>query len=211
MRKIIVSFPNIGEDLIDVEIVKTWKPKDIKYIGEKVFFIEGDTTLSINKTDFEEIFNKNNMGVIKSIETNHFGYREKKGRALNDGYKMYWFFDIHGTILKPNYQYRNTPKDFYPYAEECLQYLSKINDITMVLYTCSHPHEIQEYVDLFAKSDIKFAFINENPDVKTEPNGYGCYDKKPYMNVLFEDKAGFDPETEWKAVLDYMKSKYGDR
>jgi hypothetical protein len=31
------------------------------------------------------------------------------------------------------------------------------------------------------------------------------------MNVLFEDKAGFDPETEWKEVLDYMKSKYGDK
>ena len=150
------------------------------------------------------------MGVLKSIQVNHFAYREKKGRKLNDGYKMYWFFDIHGTILKPNYQYGNTPKDFYPYAEECLQYLSTIKDITMVLYTCSHPHEIQEYVDLFAKSNIKFTFINENPDVQTEPNGYGCYDKKPYMNVLFEDKAGFDPETEWKEVLDYMKSKYGD-
>jgi hypothetical protein len=148
------------------------------------------------------------MGVLKSIQVNHFDYRIKKGRELNDGYKMYWFFDIHGTILKPNYQRGNTPKDFYPHAEECLKYLSTINDISMVIYTCSHPNEIEEYVDLFKKSDIKFSFINENPDVKTEPNGYGCYDKKPYMNVLFEDKAGFDPETEWKEVLEFMKLKY---
>lgn len=30
------------------------------------------------------------MGVLKSIQVNHFTYREKKGRVLNDGYKMYW-------------------------------------------------------------------------------------------------------------------------
>lgn len=150
------------------------------------------------------------MSVIKSIKVNHFAYREKKGRVLNDGYKMYWFFDIHGTILKPNYQAGNTPKDYYPYAEETLKYLSTINDITMVLYTCSHPHEIQEYIDLFQKSEIKFEFVNENPAVVTEVGGYGCYDKKPYMNVLFEDKAGFDPEVEWKEVLDYMKTMYGN-
>src|ERR1035437_5262697 len=158
------------------------------------------------------------MGVLKSIQTNHFAYREKKGKKLNDGYKMYWFFDIHGTVLKPNYQAGNTPKDYYPYAEETLKFLSTINDITMVLFTCSHPHEIQEYINLFAKSSIKFTFINENPEVQTEmapkldtegnimfdakgkqifePNGYGCYDKTPYMNVLFEDKSGFDPEIE---------------
>jgi hypothetical protein len=46
--------------------------------------------------------------------------------------------------------------------------------------------------------------------VKTQTNGYGCYDKKPYMNVLFEDKAGFDAETEWEPVLALMKSKYGE-
>ena len=87
------------------------------------------------------------MSVLNSIKTNHFAYREKKGAKLNDGYKMYWFFDIHGTILKPNYQAGNTPKEYYPHAEETLQLLSTINDITMILYTCSHPHEIQEYID----------------------------------------------------------------
>jgi len=148
------------------------------------------------------------MGILKSIKVNHFAYREKRGYKLNDGYQTYWFFDIHGTVLKPNYQAGNTPKDYYPYAEETLKYLSTIKDITMILYTCSHPHEIAEYIKLFAQSNIKFEFINENPSVVTEPNGYGCYDKKPYMNVLFEDKAGFDPETEWKEVLDFMKSKY---
>jgi hypothetical protein len=79
----------------------------------------------------------------------------------------------------------------------------------MCLYTCSHPNEIDEYLELFKSSDINFVYVNENPEVKTQIGGYGCYDKKPYMNVLFEDKASFDPETEWEEVLIFMKEKYG--
>lgn len=124
------------------------------------------------------------MGILKSIQVNHFEYKAKRNWD-----KTYWFFDIHGTILKPNYSYGNIPTEFYPYAKETLQLLSTNPEIEMILYTCSHPHEINEYVELFKKSGIKFTFINENPEVKTQPDGYGCYDKKPYMNVLFEDKS----------------------
>jgi hypothetical protein len=144
------------------------------------------------------------MSILNAIIKNHFEYKEKRGWD-----KTYWFFDIHGTILKPNYTYGNTPKDFYPYAKETLQFLSKLPDICMILYTCSHPHEIEEYIKLFEENDIKFQYVNDNPEVVTDINGYGCYDKKPYVNVLFEDKAGFDPETEWKLVLFLMKEKYG--
>lgn len=144
------------------------------------------------------------MSILNAILKNHFDYKEKRGWD-----KTYWFFDIHGTILKPNYTYGNTPKDFYPYAKETLQYLSKLPDVCMILYTCSHPHEIEEYIKLFEENDIKFEYVNDNPEVVTDVNGYGCYDKKPYVNVLFEDKAGFDPETEWKLVLLLMREKYG--
>lgn len=145
------------------------------------------------------------MSILNAIIKNHFEYKEKRGWD-----KTYWFFDIHGTILKPNYTYGNTPKDFYPYAKETLQFLSKLPDVCMILYTCSHPHEIEEYVKLFEENNIKFEYVNDNPEVVTDINGYGCYDKKPYVNVLFEDKAGFDPETEWKLVLLLMKEKYGN-
>ena len=73
-------------------------------------------------------------------------YNDKEKRGWDKGY---FFFDIHGTILKPNYQYGNTPKDFYPYAVETLQFLTKLPDVEMIIYTCSHPHEIQEYVKVF--------------------------------------------------------------
>lgn len=145
------------------------------------------------------------MSIIKSILTNHFEYKKQRGWD-----KTFWFFDIHATILKPNYTYGNIPDEFYPHAKETLQYLTKLDEVEMIIYTCSHPHEIEQYIEFFEKNNIRFKYVNENPEVKTQTNGYGCYDKKPYMNVLFEDKAGFDAETEWEPVLALMKSKYGE-
>jgi hypothetical protein len=144
------------------------------------------------------------MSITKAIQINHFDLKEKRNWD-----RTFWAFDIHGTILKPNYQYGNTPNKFYPMAKETLQFLSKIPDIVMFLYTCSHPHEIEEYIKLFESNDIHFKYVNENPEVPTDPKGYGNYDKKPYMNVLFEDKAGFDPETEWSEVYELMSNHYG--
>lgn len=136
------------------------------------------------------------MSIIKSILINHFDLMRNRGWD-----KVYYAFDIHGTILKPNYTAGDIPKEFYPMAKETLQFISKRKDIVMFLYTCSHPHEIVEYLEFFKSHEINFQYVNENPEVITEPTGYGCYDKKPYMNVLFEDKAGFDPKSDWDKVL----------
>jgi len=119
--------------------------------------------------------------------------------------KMYFVFDIHGTILKPNYELGNIPKEFYPMAKEALQIISKMSDVVMILYTCSHPHEIEQYIEYFKENDIHFAYVNENPEIKTNLEGYGCYDKKPYMNVLFEDKAGFCGDEDWASVIETIK------
>lgn len=145
------------------------------------------------------------MSIVKSILINHFKY--KNSRKWD---KTYWGFDIHGTILKPNYTYGSTPDEFYPLAKETLQYISKLPDVCMFLYTCSHPHEIDEYIKLFKENNINFQYINENPEVPTDINGYGCYDKKPYINVLFEDKAGFDPDTDWELVFNLLRTNYGE-
>jgi hydroxymethylpyrimidine pyrophosphatase-like HAD family hydrolase len=131
-------------------------------------------------------------------------YEQKKLRNWEIGY---WAFDIHGTILKPNYKLGNIPSQFYPMAKETLQLISKFKDITMLLYTCSHPHEIEEYLKLFKENDINFTWVNENKDVTTNIYGYGNYDKKPYMNVLFEDKAGFDADNDWQEIYSLMLLK----
>ena len=139
------------------------------------------------------------MSIIKSIKVNHYDHMVKRNWD-----KTYWAFDIQGTILKPNYEYGNIPKEFYPFAKTTLQFISGMKDVVMILYTCSHPHEIEQYITYFKESGIHFQYINENPEIPTNLEGYGCYDKKPYMNVLFEDKAGFDGETDWSKVYELL-------
>ena len=122
--------------------------------------------------------------------------------------EIYIAVDIHDTMIKANYKLGDIPTEFYPYAIECLQALSKRKDIKLILYTCSHPHEIEVYLQLFESHQIHFDFVNENTDVKTDLQGYGNYDKKPYFNVLMDDKSGFNGERDWldiKILLDIIK------
>lgn len=121
--------------------------------------------------------------------------------------KTYWAVDIHGTMIVPNFTGGEIPKAFYPHAIESLQLISRRDDVCLILYTCSHPREIDQYLDYFRTHEIHFEFVNENPEVGN--GAYGCYDDKPYFNVLFEDKAGFDPEQDWKMVLELMRELEG--
>lgn len=119
-------------------------------------------------------------------------------------YETYWAFDIHGTILKPTYNLNENKMEFYPYAKEALQEISKRDDIIMILYTCSYPQEINEYIRFFAKHGIQFEHVNENPGISSNMGNFGYYEQKFYFNVLFEDKAGFDPMREWKEIYELM-------
>lgn len=134
--------------------------------------------------------------IIKAVE-NCLRTAKTKGWA-----KTYWAFDIHGTILKPNYKINEISKEFYPYAKEVLQKLNERKDIVKILYTCSYPHEIEQYLEYFAKYDIHFDYINQNPEIAD--GGYGYYKDKFYFNVLMDDKAGFDGEVDWGLIKELI-------
>ncbi len=92
------------------------------------------------------------MGVTRAI-INSFAYKITKNWDT-----MYWAFDIHGSILKPNYTYGSTPDEFYPMAKETLQLISNYQMVVMFLYTCSHSNEVAEYVKLF-ETHIHFKYV----------------------------------------------------
>lgn len=146
------------------------------------------------------ILRPKNPDIIKSIERE---YQNMHDRGWD---RIFLMFDLHGTIIKPNRTVGNTDVVYYPYAKETLQLISNRGDLDLNIYTCSHDDEVIEYQKKFKEDGIIFKYVNENPDVQT--SGYGNYDKKPYMNVLFEDKAGFFGETDWKPVYEYFKQKY---
>ena len=83
-----------------------------------------------------------------------------------------------------------------------MKYLSKRSDICLILNTCSHPHEIEKYLEFFKARDIHFKYVNENPEVPN--NALGCYDDKFYFNILLEDKAGFI-ESDWYVIYTFFK------
>lgn len=119
-------------------------------------------------------------------------------------YETYWAIDLHGTIIKPNYKDVTYPAEYYPYAKKALQMLSKRPDIKLILFTSSFPREIEEYLKKFETDEIHFDAVNENPGISSQNGNFGYYEKKFYFNVMIEDKAGFDPETEWMQIYNYL-------
>jgi hypothetical protein len=122
--------------------------------------------------------------------------------------KTYWAFDIHGTMLRPNYQTNNISTDFYPHVIETMQLIGQRKDIVKILYTCSYPHEITQYLKYFSDHGIHFDYINSNPEVAD--GGYGYYKDKFYFNVLMDDKAGFDGESDWKEIYAVMSKNQNE-
>lgn len=136
-----------------------------------------------------------------------FKYAEEK-----QWYETYHGMDIHGVISKPDY--RKSGEEFkinyYPYAKETLQFLTKNRpDMILFIMTSSYQNEIDSYMKQFEKDEIFFKYVNENPEVSDAKGCFGCYDKKPYFNSYWEDKAGFQPEIDWQPLYEYfLNSEY---
>ena len=114
----------------------------------------------------------------------------------------FWAIDIHDVIIKSNYKAGDIPTEFLGDSKKVLQRISLRNDIVLILYTCSYPNEIEQYLELFRNNKINFKYVNENPECLN--TGFGFFEKKFYFNVLFEDKAGFIPERDWPLVTEAL-------
>lgn len=116
---------------------------------------------------------------------------------------LFFAWDIHRTIIYPDYD--NSSTNFYPYAKEALALINECPEVVNILYTCSHPEEIDRYQEFFKNNGLTFKYVNENPEV---PNtALGCFTKKFYFNVIVDDKGSFNPEKEWKIIYKYFKNK----
>ena len=62
-------------------------------------------------------------------------------------------------------------------------------------------------MNVFKNNKIHFDYVNENPEVirqETDPVSLDLSEKF-YFNVGFDDKFGFDPDTDWKLIYDGIK------
>ena len=120
--------------------------------------------------------------------------------------QIYAMIDIHETVVKPNYDVNNTPTECYDHAISVLKAIQDRGDIVLIMWTCSHKPETDFYLKWFKeKHGIDFKYVNENPEVTN--GSYGCFDKKPYTNILLDDKAGFNPETEWILIDEFLNNQ----
>lgn len=114
--------------------------------------------------------------------------------------KIYIAVDVHGTIIKPDYKEDSIKVEFYPWANYALKYMTRDPRFCLILYTCSYPYQIDEYLAEFEKFDIHFDYVNENPEVISGEEKYGYYVKKFYRNITLDDTAGFFPDRDWCAI-----------
>lgn len=136
-------------------------------------------------------------------------------KMFDHAYKKQWYetyhaFDFHGVISKPDY--RKVDKEFkinyYPYAKETLQYITKHRpDMVLILHTSSYPEEIKHFMEQFKNDDIYFKYVCENPEISSAKGSFGFYDKKLYFNSYFDDKSGFRPDKDWKPIYNYFRNQ----
>jgi hypothetical protein len=124
-------------------------------------------------------------------------------RAFNEkkrkGYTHIFFaIDLHDTIIPGSYTKNNEGKEFYPYAKEVLQWLTRRKDVVLILWTSSHKKPVNDVLKWLRSHGIIFTYLNENPLC---PNTDLCdFSKKFYLSVILDDKAGFVGETDWLLI-----------
>ena len=139
------------------------------------------------------------MNIVKAFDSAFV-----RAKAKNWDY-IYILVDVHGTIFTPSYL--NEEKyEFYPYAKEALQLLSKDSNIKLILWTSSTSFAIIDYKVEFDKYGIHFDYVNENPEVTRQPKDPISLDlsSKYYFNIGIDDKFGFEPETDWELIYNYL-------
>jgi len=135
------------------------------------------------------------MSITKSFEG---AFKRMKERNWE---KIYVLVDIHDTVFEACYHNKEEYK-WYPFAKEALDIMSHAQQISLILWTSTYKNIIDEYIGYFKANGIRFDYINRN--IETKNTSLSCFDEKTYFNVGIDDKFGFDAETDWEILYDYL-------
>lgn len=139
---------------------------------------------------------------MKSIVNQYKDFRDKK---IYD--KCYIMVDLHNTVFVPTF---DNPENFkyFRWAKQCLQILSKIPWIKLIMWTSCYPDKLEMYRKHFEDNNIYFDYVNENPECNN--SNYACFDNKFYFDIGIDDRFGFEAEKDWselypELVKDFIK------
>jgi hypothetical protein len=129
--------------------------------------------------------------IVKAVER---AYRVMAERGYDT---VYWAVDLHGVCLASNYAsggYQWLNGD----VPRVLKLLSDRPENKIILWSSVYPEEKSDIIGFFRHHGIEVWDFNGND---SEPNTkVSCFNEKFYFSVLLDDKAGFDPDTDWKAI-----------
>lgn len=126
---------------------------------------------------------------------------------VEKGYKkIYWCIDLHGVCFQSNYQ-QNSYEWINPKAIDVLRQIQFLSESIIIIWTSCHEHEIKIIDDFLIDHGIYVKYFNHNPEVENTETG--CFDSKFYMSVILDDKAGFDPDTDWDIVSNTLNEING--
>lgn len=117
-------------------------------------------------------------------------------KEKNNWDTLYVLLDIHGTVV-PSHSHEGL--QFI--TEDCievLQWLSKRQDFRLILWTSSQLNEIDKIIEWLWKYNIDIDYVGCNPECKNTKTA--DFHKKPYYNICIDDRSGFEPLTDWKAI-----------
>lgn len=138
------------------------------------------------------------MSIIKAVERAYSLLQERNWDTI------YWAIDLHGTCIKSNYvsgEYEWINED----ALKCLQLISNLKETKIIIWSSLYRSEKFKIWVWLSEQGIEILNFNSNDSIKNTETG--CFDKKFYFSVLLDDKAGFDPDTDWKLIYEYLKNK----
>lgn len=135
--------------------------------------------------------------IIRAYEN---AFKTKQDRGWE---KIYILVDLHGTVIHPNWSDTELPQEYYPNSLEVLRNLTDNPEVCLILWTSSWEHDYNIYRARLAAEGVHFNYVNSNPEVPTIPGSYGNFTLKPYFNVIFDDKAGFEPD-EWDRLRTFL-------
>ena len=136
--------------------------------------------------------------LVKTIKQTFKKLEEKYGPDE----KMYIKVDIHETIMRPTHT-TEMSTEYYPFAVETLQLMSNHPRVCLILWTSTLYDTALKYMELFKAKGIHFAHLNCNPEIASPE--YADFSMKFFMNLIIDDKAGFQAEVDWEPLHDYFE------
>jgi hypothetical protein len=125
-----------------------------------------------------------------------YGVMEQRGWDT-----VYWAVDLHGVCLESNYK-QGGYQWINQTAKETLQLISMLPESKIILWSSVHANEQYDIIKFFRDADIAVFDFNQNRFEKS--NHCSNFDEKFYFSVLLDDKAGFDPKTDWAEINTYL-------